>query len=192
MQVAVCVERQGARCTPLTNTHFVRRCSLGASFGLSGLSPSAPFVRVAEKRLGTRHPLEPAYAVTSPMSGSVWPKDSSTAVAMLGPVGTYIDPADECGPPAPGRGVITKDGRSHAECQGGCLMEFIVSSQGRHLSIRRRLAPRDPLTVAPMSTLNFSSSSIESRLGTGVVKYVLLLDGKAVAKRLISLSRSSP
>jgi hypothetical protein len=186
VQVAVCAEQAISTCTPVTNTHYSRSCQIGSSFGLNSAQLTGLYLRVAEKRLGTESPIEPAYAVSSPTIGPVWPKDGSTAVAILNLLRPGDLPAgEECGPPAPGRGFVSPHGVAHAECQGGCLMRFEAVGQGRHLGLARMLSPRDPLTVPPMTTLQFPPPKVKGRLGAGGVKYVLRLDGRVVAKRSV-------
>lgn len=183
-QLSACATAAGRDCITLTDPLYVRSCGADASFSL-GEKFVGTYLRVANRRIGATPPIRPAFAVTSPFGGEVWPQKRNTAVAMLGQIAppTRTFPG-ECGPPPPGNAHIDAQGRALIDCQGGCHAVLEAGREGRQIQVSRTLPSRSALLAPPPAELRLTSRTIRARVGAGRVRFVVKVNGKTVAQRL--------
>ncbi len=185
LQLSACATAGGQGCTTLTDPQYERNCSADASFSLDEKFAGA-YLRVANRRIGAPPPIRPAFAVTSPFGGEVWPQKRTTAVAMLGQIGTptQANPG-ECGPPPPGNALIDAQGHALVDCQGGCRTALVASQKGDQVQVSRTLPSRGALLVTPPTELRLASRTVKARLGTGRVRFVVKVNGETAAQRFV-------
>lgn len=188
MQLSACTAPEGQGCTTLTDLHYIRNCpSSSSSFALEARF-TGYYLRVAEKRVGTGPPLEPAYGITSPNAGEVWGRSRITSVAILGQIAPAANPySGECGPPPPGRASISRQGIAQIECPGGCRAALVGSRNGRQVRVKRSLPEHSVLIVPPPTDLRLPPRAL-TETGRGSIRLIVAIDGKRVAQRTIRSS----
>lgn len=98
LQLAACVTADARQCTSLTDPHFINGCEHEAAV----LEPAfaGQYLRVANRRFGPDPIREFAYAVSAPFGAAVWPRNRTTAVAIVGRIEAATGPrAAPCGAP---------------------------------------------------------------------------------------------
>ncbi|HET7444947.1 MAG TPA: hypothetical protein VFJ57_09845 [Solirubrobacterales bacterium] len=181
MQMAACATKTGEGCTTLTDLHYVRTCSLSASFALDA-SFTGQYLRVANRRVGGTPPIEPQFAVTSPNAGTIWPRSPTTSIATLTRIAPATSPfSGECGSPPPGIASISKEGVVSADCQGGCRAAMRASGHG-NARVERVLPAHSALLVPPPTELRVPQRVFE---GARNVRIVVKINGKQVAQRTV-------
>ncbi len=191
LQLSACATSTGQGCTSLTDPHYVRDCAASASFVLDAKFVGS-FLRVANRRLGAGPLFSPPYATSSPHGAEVWRSSRNTSVAVVGQISPAVnDHPGECGPPPPGRALLSRRGVAFIDCQGGCRAALIAKRNGRYIRVKRNLSPRNALLVTPPVELRAPVRTILARFGEGRVRLVVRINGKQVAQRTTRFDSSS-
>lgn len=186
MQLSACVTPSGNDCTTLTDLHYARDCTQGASFVLDARFTGS-YLRVADNRVGASPPMEFAYGISSPNAGTVLTGSRSTAVAVLGQIAPAAIPfPGECGPPPSGEASISSQGVAFVRCQGGCSAALIASRKERRTGVVRRLPEQNALIVAPAAEMRAPKAAL-AQLGPGSIRLVVAIDGRRAAQRTMRL-----
>ncbi|HEX6153700.1 MAG TPA: hypothetical protein VFZ19_09290, partial [Solirubrobacterales bacterium] len=131
LQLSACVTAQGKDCTTLTDTHYIRDCSVPDSLNASFVIPeefAGQYLRVAEQRLGAGPHIRLKYRAGSPYGGRILRRDGATSVAVVGRIASPTrDFPGECGPPIPGEGSISKRGLGLVHCSEDCRVTLIAA-----------------------------------------------------------------
>jgi hypothetical protein len=183
LQLAACRSRNGTHCTTLTDDHYPGSCPNSAAV----IDPTfaGDFLRVANQRLGAGPHIVPMYASRSPYAarGGTWEASPVTSVAVVGRIAAATRPRIErCGFPPLNQVTISKKGVAKVQCGLGCRA-VLIAKRGRQRARVVRKAARWQTFRSPM-TLRFSPRSL-ARLGAGRVQFIVKIDGKSAARRLV-------
>jgi hypothetical protein len=186
-QLAACTSPTGEDCITLTHTHYPGGCSDGAAV----IDPafSGRYLRVADQRLGAGPIAEPAYAVSSPYGGGVWPADTLTSVAMVGQITAATgDREVECGPPPLARASISKRGVATVRCELLACRTALIAKRGRRRARVVRKLPAVPfrLSAKNLPRLRLRPRSLV-RLGSGRTRMIVKVNGLQIAQRTVRL-----
>lgn len=186
MQLSVCTNADGSRCTTITDSSYVRSCPSGAAV----LDPYFVgwYLRVADRRRAADEATLFGSANT-PYASEVWmpgPLISTEVVGQIAPA--RHSRTEPCGAPSLVRASISKRGIGRVKCGLGCKVELRASHRHRVVRLKRQLRPFpfNPPANLPVPRLSLSSEAL-ARLGPGKARVALYVNGKPAARRTIAL-----
>lgn len=177
-QLAVCRGRDDEGCTTLTDRHYIEGCANGGAT----IDPAftGMYLRVADRRIPAHTP-EPAYAVSSPYSGNIWPSSPTVSVAVVGRIRAAVDPPSSgCGPSPLVEASISNRGVATVSCHLDCHA-ILAARQGRRKAhVSRKLQALPSKGTAPRLHLRQMQWR---RFEPGPLHMVVKVNGRRVASR---------